>query len=181
MNRTPQRLRAIGAVCVITLLGAACGGDDDGSGGGASAAADSPIGKALTAELMSEDDSVVQDEEEARCWSGKIVDGIGEDRLGELGVTAQNVGELEDIGFTEGEVGTIVDSMFDCTDVKESFAKSFEEDFGAEGAACVADKLDPDFVRELMVSSFTGNEPEPGGDFLQAFLDIAAECDLALG
>ncbi len=129
----------------------------------------------------SEDGSVAQTEEEARCWSGKIVDEVGEDRLSELGVTAQSVGDLDEIDFTEDELDTVVDGMFDCIDVNAAFAKQFEADFGAEGAQCVADELDQDLVKDMMKAALAGGDTsEPPDEFFQAFLDIAAECDLPL-
>lgn len=182
MHRTTNRCRAFAALCTLALAATACGGDDDG-GGAASDGADTPIGQALTAEIMDDadgDDSVAQTEEEARCWSGKIVDDIGEDRLNELGVTADNVGDIEDIDFSEGEIDTIVDGMFDCVDVRASFATQFEGDFGAEGAQCVADELDEDLVKDVMKSAVSGDDAEPSDEFFQAFLDIAAKCDLPL-
>lgn len=177
---------AITAALALTL--GACGGDDDGGGTGGGddieAAADTEIGQALTAELMSEsEDSPVSTEEEARCVAGGIVSNVGEDRLTELGVTADNVGDdIEDVDFTPDEVSAIVDSMFDCVDITAALTREFEADFGAEGAECLADGLGDDTLRELMASSFLDGDSEQMPDeFFQEFMDIAAECDLPLG
>lgn len=183
MQRTLTRISTIAAVAALTLAAAACGSDDDG--GGNAAGADTPIGEALAAQILeesdSEDGSVAQTEEEARCWAGKIVDDIGEERLEELGVTAENVGDIEDIDFTDGEVDALVDGMFDCIDVAAAFASQFEEEFGEEGAQCMAENLDQEFVRDMMKVAVSGDEStEPPDEFFQAFLDIAAECDLPL-
>jgi hypothetical protein len=129
---------------------------------------------------MSGDDSTFTNEEEARCMSGGIVEGIGEDRLEELGVTADSVATIEDIDFTEAEADVVVDSLFDCVDVKAQMVQEFESDFGKEGAECVADNLDDEMIRNLMSAGFVDEEAEMGDDFFQAFLDIAAECDLPL-
>ena len=183
---TPTLRRSLAVLALVATV-AACGGDDDdsGSSGGDTAAADTPVGQALTEEFMAEsDDSPISTEEEARCVSGGIVSGIGEDRLEELGVTADTAigSEIEDIDFTADEVGTIVDAMFDCVDVQAALAREFEEDFGAEGADCVAENLDEDLMRDLMASSMVGgDEEEMPEEFFQAFLDVAAECDLPLG
>lgn len=185
MTGSMRRWFAIGCAAALTL--AACGGDDDGGGGGdgggdggASAGADTAIGRALTADMLAEEDSPVQTEEEARCWSGRIVDGIGEDRLVELGVSAENVGDIDQIDFSDSEVDTLVDGLFDCTDVEAAFAEQFTEDFGEEGAACMAEAMDQEMVSDMMKSSFSGDDAELPDDFFQAFLDIAAECDLPL-
>jgi hypothetical protein len=187
---TPRALRRSIAILAVVSVVAACGGDDDGGGAGngdggdGGAAADTPIGQALTAEFMAEsEDSPISTEEEARCVSGGIVSEIGEDRLAELGVTPESIADsdIEDVAFTAEEAGTIVDTMFDCVDVKAALATEFEADFGAEGAQCLADNLDEDLIRDLMASSFLGDETdEMPDDFFQSFLDIAAECDLPL-
>ena len=180
---TSRIIRHSIAIVALVATAAACGGDDDGGGGGDEAAADTPIGQALTAEFTSEsDDSPIGTEEEARCVAGGIVAGIGEDRLEELGVTPDSVGEIEDIAFSADEANEIVDAMFSCVDVKTALAEEFEADFGAEGGECLADGLGDDLLRELMASSFLGDESEEmSEEFFQEFLDIAAECDLPLG
>lgn len=178
---------SIALAAALTLAVGACGGDDDDAAGGgdADAAADTELGQALTAELLSEsDDSPIATEDEARCVAGGIVSGIGEDRMAELGVTPDNIddGEMEEVEFTPAEVDTIVDSMFDCVDIKAALTEEFEADFGAEGAECVADGLGDDMIRDLMSSSFLGEDDEEmSEEFFQAFLDIAADCDLPLG
>jgi hypothetical protein len=182
---TPRTIRRSIAILALVATAAACGGDDDGGGGGDSAAADTPIGQALTDELMAEgEDSPVSTEDEARCVAGGIVSEIGEDRLAELGVTVDSLGasDIEDIDFTDAEAEKIVDAMFDCIDIKAALATEFEADFGADGAQCLADNLDEEMVRDLMASSFLGDESaEMPEEFFQAFLDIAAECDLPIG
>ena len=184
MTTTPTLRRSL-VLFALAASVAACGGDDDGGDSGdVAAAADTPVGKALTEELMAEsDDSPISTEEEARCVAGGIVSGVGEERLEELGVTADTAigSDIEDIDFTADEIGTIVDSMFDCVDVQAAMAEEFEEDFGAEGAQCVAENLDQDLMRDLMASSMIGDDDEMPDEFFQAFLDVAAECDLPLG
>ena len=171
------RTTALLAAAALTVgLGACGGGDEDGG-----AAAASPLAEALAADMLDDSEgSPVGTEEEANCWANQIVDDIGEDRLEELGMTVENVGDMEDYDFTDEELSTMVDGMFDCIDVKAAFAAEFEEDFGAEGAKCVADALDEDLVKEAMLADQTGAD-EPSAEFMQAFLDIAAECNLDLG
>lgn len=179
---TSITIRRTLAVLVLAATAAACGGDDDGGSDNADAA-DTPVGRALTEELMAEsDDSPISTEEDARCVAGGIVAGVGEDRLAELGITAETAvgSEIEDVDFTEAEIGIVVDSMFDCVDVTAALAAEFEADFGAEGAQCLAENLDQDLVRDLMTSSFLGEDAEMTDEFFQAFIDIAAECDLPL-
>lgn len=162
----------------VAILASACGGDDDG---GAVAAADSPLVAALADEIASgaDADAPVTNAEEAECWAGRIVGGIGEDRLTELGVTVEDVGQISDYDFTDGEVDTIVDSLGDCVDLAELMADELVGELGEEAADCVAGELEGDFLNDLMKAGF--RDEEPGDEFFQTFLDIAAECDLPLG
>ncbi len=162
------------AAVALTFGLTACGGGD---GGGGDAAADSPLAKALAADLL-DGDSPVASEEEAQCWAGGIVSEIGEERLTELGVTETDIPDLAEAGFSETEISSIVDSMFECIDVQAAFASEFEADFGAEAAGCLADALDEEFVKEAMMSDFNGSDPSP--EFMENFLDIAADCDIPL-
>ena len=162
------------AVAALVFGAAACGGDDEGGGGDA----DSPLAQALAADMLADEDAATTDPEEAECWASGIVGGIGEDRLTELGMTVDNVGDVEDYEFTEAEISTVVDSMFDCVDVQASLTEVFEEDFGPEAAACLAEGLDNDMLKQVMTSELDGSEPSD--EFFQAFLDLAAECDIPL-
>jgi hypothetical protein len=168
--------RALAAGCALALTLAACGGDDDDAAGDA---ADTPVAQALADELLT-GDSPISTEDEARCVSGEIVNGVGEDRLDELGVTADSVGSIQDIDFTDGELETIVDSMFECVDMEAAMAEEFAEEFGEEGAQCFAENLDQELMADLMTSSFAGDDAPMSDEFFQAFLDIASECDLPL-
>lgn len=171
MNR--KILRCFGAACAAALLLAACG-SDGGSG------ADSAVGQALVDELMSDSDSPLTGEEEARCMAGDIVDNIGEDRLADLGVTADSVAAIEDVDFSDDEQETVIDALFDCVDVRAAMAEEMAVDFGEEGATCLADNLDEDLLREAMGTGFADADAEPSEGFLQGMLDVAAECDLPL-
>lgn len=166
-------------VGAIAILASACGGDDDD--GGAVAAADSPLVGAIAQQIVegSDSDAPVSSQEEAECWAGRIVGGIGEDRLTELGVSADNVGEITDYDFSDGEIDTIVDSLGDCVDLAELMAAEMVGELGEEAADCVAGELEGDFLNDLMKASF--RDEEPGDEFFQTFLDIAAECDLPIG
>ncbi len=155
----------------LTFGVAACGGGGD-------SAADSPLAEALAANMQAEEEGLVNSEEDAECWAGKVVSDIGEDRLAELGMTETDVPDIDEMDFTSDEVSSVVDSMFECIDVKAAFAAEFESDFGAEAAGCLADGLDEQFVKEILLSEMDGSEPSE--EFMQNFLDIAADCDIPL-
>lgn len=166
-------------VGAIAILASACGGDDDD---GAVAAADSPLVGALAEQIVdgSDADSPIANQSDAECWAGRIVGGIGEDRLAELGVSADNVGEIEDYDFTDGEIDTIVDSLGNCVDLNAVLAEQMVGDLGEDAANCVAGELDDDFLNNIIGASFRDEEPDQD-EFFQVMLDIAAKCDLPLG
>lgn len=165
---------------VVALAGAACGGDDDGD---AVSVEDSAVAAALADSVMdSEDDSSpITSREDAECFAGQTVGSIGEDRLAELGVTASNVGEIDEIDFTESEINLIVDALGDCIDLEQAMADEFAEDFGQEAADCLAGELGEDLLKDMFALGFADPEAELGEEFFQVFLDAAGECDLPLG
>lgn len=167
------------AFVAFALVASACGGDDDDGG---VAAADSPLVGAIAEQMMegADADSPIATQAEAECWAGRVVGNIGEDRLGELGVTVDNVGDIEDLDFTDGEVDTIVSSLGDCVDLKALMAEQMAGDLGEEAANCVAGELDDDFLNGLIGAAFRDEDPSGSDDFFQTMLDIAAECDLPL-
>jgi hypothetical protein len=122
--------------------------------------------------------SPLTDRDDAECWASKVVGAIGDDRLGELGITADAVGDVGDYAFNDDEIGVVVDALDDCINLRDVLAEQFEEDFGAEAAGCVADEMSGGLLKDAMRAGFT--DSDPSADFLQSFLDIAAKCDVPL-
>lgn len=163
-------------LCAVVLVATACGGDDDVSVDG------SPVAAALADQMMSDDDGApITSREEAECFAGKTVGSIGEDRLAELGVTASNVGDIEDIAFTDDEINSVVDALGDCIDIEAAMAQEFEDDFAPEDASCLASELGEDTLKEMFALGLSDPEADMTEDFFQTFLDAAATCDLPLG
>lgn len=193
---SPRRLpRTIGrslAVAAVLAAVAACGGDDDGNAttsgdattsGQAEAAADTPIGQALTAEFLAQSaTSPISNETEARCVAGGIVAGVGEQRLAELGLTPDRVGNVQEIAFDADEVDRIVGAMFDCVDVRSALAAQFAAEFDTVVAACLADAFGDDMLRSIMASSFLGDDAQAASaQFFEEFIEIAAACNMPFG
>ena len=163
------------ALGVFSLIASACGGDD------AVDISDSPLAQAIAASLTEQgDSSPVSTQEEAECFAGRVVSELGESRLNSLGVTEDNVGDIDEIDFNGAELDTIVENLGECVDLASALAEEFEEDFGEEGAKCLADNLDNDIILDVMRAGFSDPDAEPSDEFFQAFLDVAAECDLPL-
>lgn len=160
---------------LVALLGAACGGGDV-----AVTVDDSPLAQAIADEIRSDTDSPVATEQEADCFAGNVVGRIGESRLNQLGVTADSVGAIDEIDFSDDEIGTIVTALTDCIDLEAAMAQQFEEDFAPDDAKCLAEGLGGDVLEDMLALGLSGDDENLPDEFFQAFLDVAADCDLPL-
>jgi hypothetical protein len=139
----------------------------------------SPLAVALADNMMAEaatGGSPVASREEADCWANGIVDGIGEDRLTEMGVTPEAIGELDELPLDDGEVSVVVDSLFACVDVQQSFADQFAGEFGQEAADCFAAQLDADLMKEILAAQIGGGDAS--AETFAAFQEIATGCGI---
>lgn len=162
-------LRATGVVALLVmgsaLMGCSSEGDD---------AADTPIGQALTEKYL--EGGGVTSEEEARCVAGGIVDGVGEDRIEELGFTPDNVDMIQSADFTDEEIDTMLDVYFDCVDVRQVIVANLAANVGEEAADCVAENLSEDVLRDFVAAGNFGVDMPAESD--QAYRDVATECGL---
>jgi len=121
--------------------------------------------------------------EEASCAAGWIVNDIGSDRLTELGVSAAEVSQVEDIDFTDEELGLIVLAIGDCADIARLLADSLVNDgtLSAVDADCFAAEFDEEVLEQAFKVSLADPDAELATDeFLAEFFDVASVCDLAL-
>lgn len=140
---------------------------------------DKSLAVALADNMMEEaatGGSPVTSREEADCWANGLVDGIGEDRFNEMGVTPDAIGEIDELPLTDDEVSVVVDSLFECVDVQQSFADQFAGDFGQEAADCFAAELDADLLKEILGAQLAGGEAS--ADAFAAFQEIATTCGI---
>lgn len=162
-------LRATGVVALLVVGSALTGCSSEGDD-----AADTPIGQALTEKFL--EGRMVISEAEARCVAGGIVDGVGEDRIEELGFTPDNVDMMEGAEFTDDEIDTMVDVFFDCVDMRQVIVTTLAAEAGEEAAECFAENLPEDALRDFFASSNFGVEMPDESN--QALRDAAAECGL---
>ncbi|MEQ8840954.1 MAG: hypothetical protein RIB98_08230 [Acidimicrobiales bacterium] len=171
-------LKIATALLSVVLLAGACG-DDDGGGGNA-APSDSPLVQAIADDMMDDEGSLTADRSEAECFASNVVGTVGEDRLNELGVTAADVGDIDGVAWTQSEAETIVDGMFSCIDMGESFVDDM--DFGeldSEQEACIRGIFTEDVLKGFFVSSLTGDDEAGAGIF--ALMGEVAGCGIELG
>lgn len=170
-----KTLKLVAALTAVVMMAGACG-DDDGGGGG-SASADSPLVQAIVDDMMADEGAMTSDRGEAECFVGGVVGGVGEDRLTELGVTESNVPALDEIEWTQGEAESIVDSMFDCIDMGESFMSEMEfGDLDDAQTECVQGVFTEDVLKDFFVASLT-NDEEAGSGIMALFGELA-ECGI---
>ena len=134
------------------FVASACGGGDDID---PASAAETPVGRAITADLL-ETTPADLTETEARCVSGNIVAGIGEEELDALGVTAASVARLGEATLTSDQIETIVEAWAACIDIREQMARSFSVDLSDQAAACLSDGIDLDLAKSLLAASLDG-------------------------
>ncbi len=164
---------------LLSLVAAACGGDDDGeSRSDADQVAEnesdaeqtdnevsdenssddvsdvSPVAQALAAEFLDSDEGDLSySEAEAECMGEYVVDELGEERLGELGVTADDVPDFDDEPF-EGErdeAEVFADATDECVGFDELIVRLAESEELDSG--CLEEEFGTDNVRAALIES----------------------------
>ena len=165
-----MRFRLLSLFTCLAVIAAACGGGDDGA-----SEADQELVDALTAYFVDPaNDTIAYVQAEAECSAEKIVSDIGADRLGEVGVTAEFVPELEETGFSAEEFRTVVAVFRECVDLRARFIEVVSEGFGQEAAECFADALGEDVIAQSLEDELTGAEDSTD----EAFETAASFCGL---
>lgn len=151
----------------VVLL-AACGGDDDDGASTEGGATDGQAGEYVdaVATAMREDDDTPVGPEQATCAANAIVDMVGVDALSDAGITAQELGDADDLtsldvelpadvterlGAALGEcdlVGPLEDALV------EGFAGQFGSELPAEAAACLRDNVDDRALLDAAAATF---------------------------
>jgi hypothetical protein len=181
-----MNIRHLAAVAAASLALVACGGDGDGtndylggSAGGGGAEAETGFGKLLTQALIEDSDGTFTSDEEAACVAGAMIRDIGEDRLIELGLGEGGLNEMSNYGFTDAEFEKVVDSVFDCVDMRATMAAQLESNYTAEQAACVVDKIDLDLMRDLAKAQLTGSSDGMSDEFTMSMITAMTDCGIS--
>ena len=166
-----KRAALSGGLTLLLLLGACSGGNDEEE------KAKSAIAEQLVSQ-QSEQQMVQLDQEEADCISEGMVDGIGVDQLKEYGFLNEDGSVDEDAttsAMSEKDADTLVDSMFECTDVMATMQKELASTMGQqtpEMRACFEEALTEKRVRQLLRASFTG-EQEANQELMAPLMECA--------
>jgi len=128
-----------------------------------------------------EDGNLVISEEEATCVAPRFVDAITVKTLQDNDVTTA---DIEDPGFDGSALGLseeqgeqLVDAFGACdVDITALFAESFTAGMTAEQQSCVAENVDADLTKALLVKTFSTGESD--AEFEAVIADLTEKCDL---
>jgi PBP1b-binding outer membrane lipoprotein LpoB len=118
--------------------------------------------------------------EEADCIANGMVDGIGVDQLKEYGFLKDDgtVNEkAETPKMNEEDSKTMVNSMFDCTDVMGTMREQLQKSLGNQPAKvkdCFNEKLTEDAVRGMLTATFEGDQNKAGQELLGPLMECTA-------
>ena len=171
--------RLLATVTIFGLIAGACGDD---SGGGLTAE-EQAVADAIFAEMVAEnEDEDEVDPDDMRCFADGMVGGLGVARLGELGISASDVGDPESAfrAMSEGELDDMADVAERCIDFRTGFIDAMVADgISRESAECLTDVLDDsDFFRASLIASMKGEDfsPDQDADLMTAFIGAAQDC-----
>lgn len=116
---------------------------------------------------------------EADCISGGMVDGIGVDQLKKYHFlnedgTVNEKATTPDMSKTDAK--TMVDSMFNCTDVMKTMQKQLTTSMGNQPAQvkqCFQKALTEDAVRGMLVASLSGDQNQAQQKLLGPLMQCA--------
>lgn len=114
-------------------------------------------------------------DQEATCASEAVVDGLGSDRLMELGLAKESgTGSL---ALSEDEAGNMADAMIQCGAISaDKMKKTVKDQMGTAAAevkgmdACLDEAITDDFIRTLFVAGITGADTTSTTSELQTSL-----------
>ena len=166
-------------VVAIALTAAACG-DSDG-GGGAGAPADDPDVQALVAQLQSDEEFPVSDDE-ALCAARRLKSDLSDEQV-QLLVDNPDA-NLDVIDDPEAALAAF-DALFDCVDLEEFMVNGLMADGSTEEEArCVAEGFGEDELRGFIELGLQGEEAideEAAFEVLAKMFEVMGECGLSLG
>jgi hypothetical protein len=168
--------RVIGATMLVVVV-AACG-DDAGL---------TPEEQALADAIFADMEADVSDDEEfapdeMRCFAEGVVSELGVARLGDLGVTAADVGDPDSAfrAMTDAEMERMADVGMRCIDYAGGFVDTMVADgLSRSGAQCLTDRLDEaGFFRVSFITTMRGEDfsPEQDSELMGVFISGAQEC-----
>ncbi|MEL6892705.1 MAG: hypothetical protein AAFP84_13990 [Actinomycetota bacterium] len=178
------RTTSLASVAVVALVLAACGGSDDadGSGGGLSAE-DRALADAISADLVDGDEDGFAAVFDTDCMGEQMVRALGGAAAIErdYGVTADNIGDVEDRDFTEDDAQKIAEGYVACGSMKELFTLAFVQEGGVtqEQADCLVADIEESAFEAAIAEVLAGVDDGPAsGDVFNAMVGRIPDCGI---
>jgi len=161
----------LAAVLASALVLSGCGADED-----------EEAKTAISDYLMKQQDNaqmISLEQEEADCISDGMVDGIGVEKLKEYGFLKEDGSVNESVEtpeMSEGDAKTMVDSMFDCTDVMTTMREELSKSMGeqpAEVQECFDEALTEEAVRTMLAANLSGDQEKAQQELLGPLMKCA--------
>jgi hypothetical protein len=156
---------------------------DSGDGGGTEAA-DYVAAIAET----SQDATLSADETE--CFAGAVVEALGVDAFEEAGVTPADIREKPDatpgdlgITFSDAQKEGFWTAANECVNLREKFLESMSagQTLTDEQKACLAEGFDDEFVKTMVLASFTESaaDPSTNPEVVSKLTEVMGRCGTA--
>jgi hypothetical protein len=172
--------RLVMVLALLATSAVACADEADSAGGSRSEEGQEYVDAIVAS---SEDDTASDEENE--CFARSFVDAVGVDQLQEA-VTPDEITENPD--SSPGELGITLDdvqadafwdSLTGCMDVKALFLEGMaeDEDMSEADVECLADALDDDLLKRILVGTLIEGDDFEGDDELMGELfAVFSEC-----
>ena len=163
----------LAAVLASALVLTGCGNNEDEQ-------AKTAISKYLV-EQQSDAQVVTLKKKDADCISDGMVEGIGVDQLKKYGFLNEDGTVNKDaksLKMSKEDSKTMVDSMFDCTDVMATVKDRLASQMGTQSAEvkkCVDDAVTEKAVRAMLEASFAGDQATAS----KALIEPLTKCAMA--
>ncbi|HEV8296477.1 MAG TPA: hypothetical protein VGQ20_04245 [Acidimicrobiales bacterium] len=169
--------RLLVALLFVGFVVGACG--DDGSLGGSTA----PVVSGEEKEAADEIAASFRDEDngfgsevtdaQAACVGAKLVKAFGVRRVREMKL------ESDEPDMTEAEAEKAADAVVDCVDLRQAFAQGMAEggEISQKSADCLANKLSNADIKQMLVSTFQGEDDDDvATDLYAKLLGAMGDC-----
>lgn len=161
--------RILGAlVCALLLLPAvtACGnGDED------------KAKKSLSTLMRGEKGSVSMSEKEAECTAGKLVDGVGVERLQKYDILTKDLKANKDpsdnVKMTKKDADAAATAIVECIDLVKAVTSSAGSKFTPKQKECLAKELTKDSMHTMWSAYFQGKNDEASKALITPVLKCA--------
>jgi hypothetical protein len=156
------------------------GSSDGGTADGTAAEYEAAFATALSSGSV-DNGNLVLPAAGAACVAPKYVEIITVDGLHKAGITVEDASDpgfsLSDAGIDEAQAQQVIDAFETCkVDIVSLFADGLSKGLTTEQQSCIAENVDPDLTKALLVKTFSTGKADT--EFEAVLKDLTATCDL---